>query len=378
MKIKTITCHNVYNYGASLQAYALQHYLEELGHEVEIINYTPWYLSRRYNPMYFNREKKSLYTKILCYCLPYRRYHLAKNYKESFDYKTPERKKAFDLFTKIYLRLTETNYTVVDELQKNPPLADLYIAGSDQIWNTTYCNGKDPAFYLDFGDCKIRRSSYAASIAVSGIDNKIGKFIKNQLKKFDAISVREKTGVDILKSLGIDNVTEVLDPVFLLSQNYWNFLSEKGQSYDIGEHYILLYDFICNDEYIKNFTLALSQKYNMEIIAVADQRVVGYADRTITNAGPLEFLSLIRNADYVVSNSFHATVFSVIFQKNFYTFSLKTQNNSSRMADFLSKIGAEERLNPVSEVFEIDYSFVSEILQIKIEQSKNFIKDIVE
>ena len=137
MIIKTITCHDVYNLGASLQAYALQTYLQKQGHEVEIIDYKPDYLSGHfklwgvYNPVYDKPFIRLLY---LLAKLPGRLMAL-------------RRKKAFDVFTKNYLHLTR-RYHSNDELKKDPPIADAYIAGSDQIWNTVFKNGRDPAFYL--------------------------------------------------------------------------------------------------------------------------------------------------------------------------------------------------------------------------------------
>ena len=217
MKICTITCHRVYNYGASLQAYALQNYLEGKGHTVKIIDYRPWYLNMRYN-FWFIAPISRMYSVAsrfwiirFIYCLLKRRDAL-KNYG---------RKRAFDNFTQQYLRLTDRSYNTLDSLKNMPPLADLYIAGSDQIWNSNYNNGRDPAFYLDFGSINIKRASYAASFAINAIQEDRKPFVKNQLKKFDYISVRERTGLEILRNLGINDAFLVNDPVFLLDKEKW-------------------------------------------------------------------------------------------------------------------------------------------------------------
>ena len=147
MKIATITCHNVYNYGASLQAYALQRYLSQEGHDVEIIDYKPYYLNSRYNWRHIPAESRLYPYKdyVGTQCI----YFLLKNRK---IYKTIGRKRKFDDFRQKFLTLTDNTYTSAEELRATPPQADLYIAGSDQIWNTACENGKDAAFYLDFGD----------------------------------------------------------------------------------------------------------------------------------------------------------------------------------------------------------------------------------
>ena len=159
MKIATITCHNVYNYGASLQAYALQRYLSQEGHDVEIIDYKPYYLNSRYNWRHIPAESRLYPYKdyVGTQCI----YFLLKNRK---IYKTIGRKRKFDDFRQKFLTLTDNTYTSAEELRATPPQADLYIAGSDQIWNTACENGKDAAFYLDFGSDDTRRISYAASI----------------------------------------------------------------------------------------------------------------------------------------------------------------------------------------------------------------------
>lgn len=179
MKIKTITCHDVYNLGASLQAYALAAYLQSQGHEVEIIDYQPLYL-RHYrlagvpNPRFdkpFLREA----------------YQIAKFPGRLYDRLTSKRKKAFDRFTAQYLPVTQTKYSDLASLRAAPPEADLYIAGSDQIWNPLFQNGKDPAFFLDFVPEGKRRISYAASFAAEEMSEASAKLMSPWLKKLDAI-----------------------------------------------------------------------------------------------------------------------------------------------------------------------------------------------
>lgn len=378
MKIKTITCHHVYNYGASLQAYALQHYLESLGHEVEIIDFNPWFHCDRYNPFWMPKNAIGRAAQIIK-ILPFMRYiwYPYKAYKGGM-FKTWGRKAAFDAFEKEYYHLTPIKYYSSEQLQKNPPRADVYVAGSDQIWNTFSENGKEPGYYLDFGKESIKRISYAASLASSTIKEEYKVFIKEKLARFNAISVREKTGAKLLADLGIDNISVVLDPVFLLDKSEWQQLSLKGNLYGLShESYVLVYDFLGNDNDLISFVKKYAEKKSLRIVSINDFSERDYADININNAGPLEFLSLIDNAACVVASSFHATAFSVIFEKEFYTFNLKGHNNSSRMLDFLSSIGLQDRMNSEKIVDNsIDWKKISSNLLLKLKQSKKFICQI--
>ena len=366
MNIKTMTCHHVYNYGATLQAYALQTYLESQGHNVEIIDYRlPTHI--RYE-LFMPYPKGRMYE--LIKKIPILKYIVCP-YRNIKMLQTWGRKKAFDDFDKRFLHLSSVTYRNINEIRKNPPNADVYIAGSDQIWNTDALNGKDLGYYLDFGNKNIRRISYAASFGISKIKVGLEDFVARELRKFNKISVREKTGLDILKRLGL-NGTLVVDPVFLLSKEQWlcnlNLKEKEG-------NYILLYDFLHDDVAIRNFALALSKKKKLKIVSVNDISEAPYADIQINNAGPIEFLQYLLNATYVVSNSFHATAFSLIFQKEFATFSLISQHNSTRMEDLLQCVGLEYRLNPVNiQIFRtVDWEKVSTTLLNLIVGSKNFL-----
>lgn len=374
MKIKTITCQHVYNYGASLQAYALQHYIESLGHDVEIIDFNPWFHCDRYNPFYMPKNAIGRAAKMVK-VLPFLRYvwYPFKSWKNGM-FKTWGRKAAFDKFEEQYYHLTPIRYYSSEELQKNPPQADVYVAGSDQIWNTFSENGKEPGYYLDFGGKETKRISYAASLATSSIKEECEDFVRTQLQKFDAISVREKTGALLLKKLGINDVSVVLDPVFLLNKNEWRTLAKKGNLYGLKpESYLLVYDFLGNDSQMVSFAKQYAQKHSLKIVSVNDFNIRDYADININNAGPLEFLALIDNAACVVASSFHATAFSVILEKEFYTFNLKGYNNSSRMQDLLSKLSLEDRMNPSQERPSVKWDEILHSLEVSKVTSRSFL-----
>lgn len=233
MNIKTITCHDVYNYGASLQAYALFNYLESLGNNVEIIDYMPPYKHGKYD---YKLENEGIFGKV-AYHIPILK-PLCSRLRYRSLWKFAGRKKAFDNFKKDKLKLTNICYHQLSDFITHPLEADCFIAGSDQIWNPRYGNGKDPIYYCDFANRKTHCISYAASFGVSSLSDEEKHIISPLLKNFTAISVREKTGVALIKSLGYEAIN-VCDPVFLLSAVEWKNLCTKH----IGERYLLLYDF---------------------------------------------------------------------------------------------------------------------------------------
>lgn len=363
MKIKTITCHDVYNVGASLQAYALVTYISNLGHDAEIIDYKPEYLLH-YKLWKVNNEK---------YDYPILReiYNIAKLPGRIRQYFS-KRKKSFDAFTKQYLPLTEIRYSSNEELKDNIPKADIYIAGSDQIWNTIFENGRDPAFYLDFAPKGAVRASYAASFSTEDVMEEWKPQVKEWLSNLDHISVREEKGLSILSDLGIKNAQHVMDPVFLLSQDEWKNIEK---SVHIKKPYVLLYDFDNNKE-IAKFAIKLAEKRGWNVYSVMKN---SYCDKSLEQYGPREFIWLVHHAEFVVSNSFHATAFSILFHRQFVVFKRKEAINS-RMTELLKSLELENHMFDVDSVTEklsvIDYASVQKILARKIVKSKEYIMDV--
>ncbi|MFD1359136.1 polysaccharide pyruvyl transferase family protein [Fictibacillus halophilus] len=364
MKICTITCHDVYNHGASLQAYALMTYLERCGHEVEIIDYKPDYLSNHYNLLSVDNPKwdKNLLTKLIYLAL-------------KMPVKIPSliRKKAFDQFTSKYLKLTKIRYSSNEELKKNPPYANAYLCGSDQIWNSLHQNGKDPAFYLDFVPPGKLKASYAASFATDTLVDEILPFVKKKVERLDGIGVREKSGVEILKRLDIINAVSVVDPVLLLDKKDWNILG--GEKF--VEKYILIYDFD-NSDLIRKLTLEIANECGYKIYTINPGKI-NYADRYFKFVGPETFISLIRDAAFVISNSYHAAVFSIIYQKKFAIVNRKESINT-RMRDFLSDLKLNQRLVDedynLNEILKmVNYSKSVELLNEKIIFSMKYLDE---
>ena len=361
MIIKTITCHDVYNHGASLQAYALQTYLESIGHTIEIIGYKPDYLSRHYqlwnvdNSVYDKPIIKQLY---LVAKLPVRLLAL-------------KRKRLFDIFTKKYLKLTTKRYHSSEELKRNPPQADVYIAGSDQIWNTLFQTGRDDAFYLDFAPSSAKRISYAASFATEDVADEYRPFIRKMLQNFDAVSIRERCSLPLLASLGRTDGVAVCDPVFLLTREQWENMLPNQQ---IHEKYLLVYDTEYSPK-VKEIAKRIAKEKKLKIYNVSAFRI-GYADKDLWASSPTDFVQLIRDASYVVSNSFHATAFSLIFERDFCVVN-RTEGINERMKSLLEGYHLEERMVSAYAALplaSIDYQEVRILLQKDIDYSKDFLK----
>jgi hypothetical protein len=332
VKIKTITCHDVYNHGATLQAYALMTYLKKLGHDVEIVNYLPPYLRIRTNLL---SVSSNWIDRPLIFKLAY----LVGKIPVRLLWPFFSCKKSFDLFSKRYLCVTKRCYRTHKQLCKNPPEADLYIAGSDQIWNTAYNNGRDPVFYLDFGSEETVRASFAASFGLGNVLEPFVPFVKEKLGKLNWISVREQNGLEIIRSFGFEGY-HVCDPVFLLDRDDWNVICKEGVKPE--EPYILIYDFEARDEF-KEFVEGLAKSLGLSIFSIDNYNRCSYADCDFYKSGPDDFISLIKNAELVVSNSFHATAFSIIFGTKFFALPRLKDKVNSRMESLLTSCGLQDR-----------------------------------
>lgn len=361
MQIKTITCHQVYNQGATLQEYALLYFLNTNGFEAKTIRYKPHYFSHHFNLLCIRENSK--YNKPLLKQL----YILAKLPRRLQILK---QRKVFDQFAEKYIPSDSTIYTSNEELKADLPLADAYICGSDQIWNSLFENGKDAAFFLDFVPIEKLKISYAASFATETIPRYLKPFVREKVKRINQVSVRETSALTILKDLGINNAIQVLDPVFLLDSDHWvQFVTP------FREPFILVYDFDCNPV-MKEMALEYKSKNNVKIFTINQD--IKYADKNFFTQGPETFLSLIKGADFIFTNSFHAVAFSFIFKKQFAVFD-RNEKINTRMRDLVGMFNVKNVITEKIEIFElpyIDYLSIAEALNFEIQKSKNFLLEI--
>lgn len=364
MRIKTITCHDVYNVGASLQAFALQKYLSNLGHDVEIIDYKPDYLSKHYSLTTVNNPKydKPILREIYILLKLRRRIRALKS----------EKKRVFDAFTKQNLRLTEKKYHSIQDLRTECPEADLYFAGSDQIWNPLFPNGKDPSFFLDFVPKGKIKASYAASFAVDEISEEDRERDQAFLCTFNHISVREGSALEIIKSMGLSGI-HVCDPVFLLDPVEWKKIMVPFKH---DGNYIFVYDFDYNQTVHHNIR-DYAKEHNLEIVSAFPFE----GGKQLGNLGPLEFLGVVDDAELVISNSFHATAFSIVFHTPFLVFDRQEKINT-RMKDLVRHFGVVESslINSDNEIPLVKYDWSSIDSQVHqfVKKSKEYLDECIE
>lgn len=347
--IYTITFHCAYNYGAMLQTYALQNKLLNLNYKTNVINFLPDNLTKGYKKLFnFSNGIKSFISSVICY-------HLRK-----------KREELFEKFLKEKIFLTEKIYFNIDELQKEKDKFNICITGSDQVWNPAIIYS--PAYFLDFGNKEMKRISYAASFGQEKILTEYQKSIGEQLKKFNFISVREKSGVKLVKELSSRNSEQVLDPVFLLSKEEWKKLDNNSfaEKFKLKkEEYILLYSMEKNllllniveklKKYLKKEVVILHSSYGLKTkIEILKSRNIN-----IVAAGPQEFISLFNNANCIVTNSFHGTAFSIIFDKPFLCVPHSTRN--TRLQSILELLKLESKF-----ILEKDKNLTGEELFKKI------------
>lgn len=356
----TITCHNAYNYGAVLQTYALYTYLTELGYKGKVINYK--------NKNFYKAKTNNIIKKVI------------RPFVRMPDF--VKGNKVFGKFLKDYIVLTD-KMSNEKELKEKLPKSRVYITGSDQVWNCSPGEvGNDDNYFLSFVDGNnAKKISYAASIAMESLNEQQEKRMKKLLSDFSEISVREQTAVNILNKMGYSNVNQVIDPVYLLSIDLWKKLLKKSTLIEKlkEEKYILVYGFL-RQKNVYDYAKRLAKNKHCKIYNVNTliEDFTLNTDKYFWNVSPEDFLALIYYAEDIVTNSFHGVSFSIIFNKNFHLFG-KKGNSSSRMFDLVKMLGLEKRIVSEKEgllLTETDYNEAKQKLVIKINESKEYLKNI--
>ncbi len=354
MKIGIITFHFAYNCGAVLQCLALSEKLEQLGHEVCVINYQPWYHKNRYtplkNPVYYAKKRAQSRGKgdtVKKQFLRGAKGFANVVYSWRHYPKVSKIDKYFTKFAKKNLHETHI-YRTFDQLVKNPPKCDLYISGSDQLWNGKLTDGKiDPAYLLEFGSSDIRKITYSMGVSFKGSEQPIEE-IKSSLMNLDSISLREEEYYNQINELTEGKVPMHVDvdPTFLLKKDEYDKYMPKEALYD-GK-FIFTYTMPDKSQQeVYKAAKALGKKLNMRVIDASGNPKM--ANKTIEDnriCGPGEFLWYIKNAEYVVTNSFHGTAFSINMEKNFVT--IPHSMTGYRVTEIMDKLGLGNRYAPNS------------------------------
>jgi len=328
MKIGILTFHRAHNYGAVLQCFALQDILKEMGYEVEVIDYRQPYIEDYYSVVRMSMLKKGFKHPKTFLSIPF----LAiRNYK---------RKKIFSDFLRKYIKLSPRC-----EAKHIPQQYDIYILGSDQLWSK--CTQKlDPIYYGEF--CHSKDSvimGYAISSNIPYLNTIENKLLRKYIGNFSKLSLREQNCVDYFEELGYQNIRKDIDPTLLTTEQNWErLINEKWKH----KEYILFY-YVSRKNWPKSIVLSraqnLAEATNLPLLDISDGSL-----------SVEDFVTAFKYAKCVVTSSFHATAFSVIFERPFYTYCYK-DGRDNRYVDLLNAIGLEKQLLDV-------YDFPTVIPQI--------------
>ena len=372
MKIGIITWFTYENYGTKLQAVALQQYLRNLNYEVQLINFNP--------PDVENviKNKSTLAKKIQNRYNMYVQKLANKKYSKELD----TRSKRFE-------DIISENCILTDKIRNNSEYInvcnqfDVLICGSDQIWNPNWYH---PFYYANFEEIKTPRIAYAPSIGTSHIYEKVKENVSQSANRFLAIGMREQAGVEAIRKLTSKPVKKVVDPTLLLDKESWKKtlnIYEGSKS----EDYICCY-FLGENKNHWKAVYKYAKKHNLKIKIIPQQAAAYMRKGTIeASAGIKEFVELIANAKYVFTDSFHATVFSVIFNKEFHVFerfdSKSATSQNSRIHNFLETVGLDKHLitfnsNDIPDVEDINYKDVNDKLKKEIQKSTQFLREAIE
>lgn len=352
MKVGIVTFHCVPNIGAVLQAYALCRTLNNLGFDAKLVNYRPEYIFGRRNRL--GRRPWRIYQNLIS-------------------------NRKFDIFRKKYMPVTERIYYSPERLCSALPDADVYVCGSDQIWNLKILKGKaDPVYFLDIVPDGKKRVAYAPSFGdLSGVPSELRSHICRLLKRFDSISVRENTGQKILKDLTGKNFPVVLDPTFLIKDYYDVTVKPKKAP----ENYIAVYYLERSEEFKKLVSYA-RRKIKLPVVNISPT-ALPEADYNYFSWGPDEWLGWMKYSSFICTNSFHGTAFSLIFRKNFLSFSHQARPGLNiRIENLLENIGLSERfVQTINDIdnndvidFAIDYQAVGAKLDSCVNRSITYLK----
>lgn len=351
MKIAMITFSCAFNYGAMLQTYGLYSYLKNKGHEVFVIDYIP----DRYNLDAENYASVAIKRTRFWKYIPFSKVI----WKKTRLAQMKQNRANFRQFLEKNVVFTH-RYFSFDDLTKDVPDAELYITGSDQVWNPDFVwEGKiDKPYYFAFLPDKAKRISYASSFGKSRLTEDELEITKKYLSKYEHLSVREKTGVDIVNAMGLD-AAEVADPTVLAGKETFSELAKKNSQMDVP--YMLLFQITFNQE-LYEVCKTVADKNGLKLILlipdVFQASKFECKDKVVLPSVE-EWIGYFENAAYVVTDSFHATVFSIMFERPFSSCALAGYNG--RIYNILNKIGLDERILLKADVSQLEEEFKAKI-----------------
>ena len=357
MKIGVLTFHETANYGAMLQTYALQKYINEQGVPCEVLNYQDHALQKKERPLKLlqQRSLKGILKYLTCHDYQVSKWAHFTAFREGF---IPQSRP----LERDDLPLAAVNY-------------DAIIAGSDQIWNTEITED-DFSYYLDFLKDSGKKYAYAGSFGFQDWPDGLKEKAAPLLKDFKKLAVREERAKELIdEALGEAAAEVVVDPTLLLSKEQWQALMTDT----VRKPYIVAYmvDF-CEETF--DFLRALAEKEGCRIIYVHDAIRSQSGMENSRDDSVEEFLNMLNGANYVVTGSFHALCLSLVLEKQFFYTLSRINNRNSRLETLLSHAGIKGRrviAGVCEDVSPIDYASVTPRLQKKIEESKTILNGML-
>lgn len=367
-KTSIITMQGVYNYGAVLQTVATCQVVRSLGSEPTVVDYNPPRMNDYGSLKQIYQEAMRFHhAPLKCMVIALLKYPAMK-----------KAKKVFQTFCKAYIPLSRS-YKNIKELKECPPEADIYMTGSDQVWNPFFEGGVfDEAYFLCYAPDDKKKVSFASSFGQDHLDvHDCKQFasIKKYLRRYDAISVREESGLNILKDIPVPKEA-VLDPTLFLRKEAW----KKYMTPIREKNYILIYQ-LHESTFVSELARRIGEKTGKKVIRISTdyfKRIKGGKTAVVPSVG--EFLSYFKSADLVVTDSFHGTAFSINFRIPF--ISVPSDRFNSRINNILHKTGLEKQLAKdvnhgltlLDASWNIDWAAVDQKLEEERTKSMEFVR----
>jgi hypothetical protein len=371
-RVGLITIHNILNCGSALQAFATMKTIDSFGYDCQVINY-------KYPNEYHTAisSKSSPYAKQnISFMDRVRRYFYYPTYATEFSTKKIEK---INHFIKENLKLTDI-YPNKETLANFPPEFDIYVTGSDQVWNPRYMY-EDYSFMLPFAGDR-PKIAFSASFGVQDLDSSYIKKIRPYFEKYSSISTREQSGVNLVKDICGKEAICTCDPTLLFSSDEWGIMA--GDIPLIKGKYILCYILTYTADpypYAQKFISYIRRKLGLQVICIDETgrywHRPGY--KGLQEVGPSEFLNLFKYASFIITSSFHGTAFALNFNKDFYSIVAKDVNDE-RQISILNRLGASNRLITVDDPFPKkkdliirDKKYIADNLNVFRQDSKSFL-----
>lgn len=350
MKIEIVTIHRLNNFGSAFQAMALYKYINQLGYEVELLDYHPNY--------YKGKKLRNYIGRVLFFK----------------DLKKREQK--FNSFIENNTKLSKLHYTKFTQVNNKYPEADLYIAGGDQLWNYNHICGNDDIYKLTFWNG--RKISYGTSMGCNSFTKEQMLDLKSKISMYEAISLRERQSVAMLADMGL-NATWVVDPVMLNEREmYEKLLISPNEK----EKYVFVY-LVSPSTLLDGVIEFLSKVCGLKVIVYSGFGHKCKCDEQKRELGPEEVIGYIKNAEFVLSSSFHATVFSILFEKRFAVI-LPGETTNERLYDLLTWTKFEDtiisEIEDIKNIYDKENWYTPELKKIidnRIKESQKYLKEAI-